>query len=139
MKERVRGYLEAMDAAGLKENRYVREVRFEQLLKDTEKLFGDLEMQNIKADSIMCATNALSFCALTCFRRFGLSIPSDLAFIGFDGGECFDLYDPPLSYVKQPLEEMGREAFRTVLDLINRSSKTSHIMLNPALIVRNSC
>jgi len=40
--------------------------------------------------------------------------------------------------VKQPLEEMGKEAFRVLLDLINGSSKTSHVMLNPTLIVRDS-
>jgi LacI family transcriptional regulator len=139
MQERIRGYTEAMDAANLSANKCVKEIRLEHSQKDMENVFDDLLLMNKKTDAIVFATNALSMGGLFSTKKSNISIPGDLAFIGFDGGECFDLFNPPLTYVKQPLEEIGKEAFRVLIDLINRSGKTSHIMLNPQLIVRSSC
>jgi LacI family transcriptional regulator len=139
MKERVRGYTEAMITFNMADNICVKEIRYDHSLKDMENMFNDLLIENKKVDAIIFATNALSVSGLYCAQKNNLIIPDDVAFIGFDGGDCFDLYQPPLTYVKQPLEEMGKEAFRILLDLINRSSKTSHIMLKSELIVRESC
>lgn len=139
MKERVRGYTEAMDTFNMADNHCVKEIRFEQSQKDMENVFNDLLIQNKKTDAIIFATNALSISGLFCAKKNNIIIPDDVGFIGFDGGECFDLFNPPITYVKQPLEEMGKEAFRVLLDLISGSSKTSHIMLNPSLVARSSC
>lgn len=138
MKERVRGYTEAMDSFNLSDNKCVNEIRFEQTQKDIEKVFSNLLIQNKKSDAILFATNALSISGLICAQKSNILIPDDVAFIGFDGGECFDLFRSPLTFVKQPLEEMGKEAFRVLFDLIHGSSKTSHIMLKPDLIIRKS-
>ena len=67
-----------------------------------------------------------------------MKIPEDIAFIGFDGGESFDLFSPPLSYVQQPLEEMAKEAFSVLISLINGPRKITQIMLSPTLIIRKS-
>jgi LacI family transcriptional regulator len=139
MKERIRGYCEAMDSFNLAHNKNVEEIRFDQSQKDMDSVFNELLVINKKTDAIIFATNALSISGLFCLQKNRLKIPDDIAFIGFDGGECFELYNPCLTYVKQPLEEMGKEAFRVLLDLINRSSKTSHIMLKSNLVVCKSC
>jgi LacI family transcriptional regulator len=138
MKERIRGYTEAMSNLNLEENICIKEIRFEHSQKDMDNAFSELLVQIKKADALICATNALSVSGLVCAKKNNIRIPDDIAFIGFDGGECFDLFHSPLTYVKQPLEEMGKEAFRVLLDLINGSSKTSHIILNPSLIIRES-
>ena len=138
MKERIRGYTEAMDILNLKENCCVREIRFEHSQKDMENIFNELVVMDKKVNALICATNAVSVSGLICAKKNNILIPNDIAFIGFDGGDCFDLYRSPLTYVKQPLEEMGKEAFRVLLDLINGSSKTSHIILNPTMVIRDS-
>jgi LacI family transcriptional regulator len=138
MKERIRGYEEAMNAYNMQDNHIVKEIRFDQTRDDIESALDDLLIQNKKVNAIVFATNALSVSGLYCLQKAGLVIPDDVDFIGFDGGDCFDLFHPPLSYVKQPLEEMGKEAFRVLLDLIHNSTKTSHIMLKASLVVRKS-
>ena len=104
-----------------------------------ENVFNEMIVHDKKTAAFIYATNALSVSGLICAKKNNIVVPDDVAFIGFDGGDCFDLYHSPLTYVKQPLEEMGKEAFRVLLDLINGSSKTSHIILNPTLIIRDSC
>jgi len=139
MQERIRGYKEAMSAFGIMDNCCVKEIRFDQSQKDMENVFDEMIVEEKKTDAFIFATNALSVSGLICAKKNNIAVPRDVAFIGFDGGDCFDLYHSPLTYVKQPMEEMGKEAFRVLLDLINGSSKTSHIILNPTLIIRDSC
>ena len=66
-----------------------------------------------------------------------LKIPEDVSFVGFDGGESFDLFNPPLTFIKQPLEEMGRESFTVLMDLMKGSSKVSKVLLTSELIIRS--
>ncbi|MFE6223097.1 LacI family DNA-binding transcriptional regulator [Streptomyces sp. NPDC057854] len=50
-------------------------------------------------------------------RRSGLRIPQDLSVVGFDDLPVCDWLSPPLTTVRQPLEEMGRVAARTLFQL----------------------
>ncbi len=139
MKDRIRGYSEAMNHSGLSEYMCVREIRFEHTQKDVDNVLLSIAGSGDKPDAILFATNALSVSGLLSAQKNRIMIPEDVAVIGFDGGDCFDLFRSPLTYVKQPLEEMGQEAFRVLRDIIYGSQKTSHIMLNSSLIVRSSC
>ncbi|MFN8255862.1 MAG: substrate-binding domain-containing protein [Bacteroidales bacterium] len=138
MKERIRGYLDAMKTSGLTENLVVEEIRYEAYKEDMEKAFERILKIPWVPKGIIFATNALSVSGLYSMRAKCLKIPEDIAFIGFDGGESFDLFNPPLSFVQQPLEDMGKEAFSLLLGLINGSAKTTQVMLNPSLVIRNS-
>jgi LacI family transcriptional regulator len=138
MRERIRGYSEAMESGGLADNLNISEIRFEYSQKDIESVFNDIINKKNKSEALVFATSPLSIAGLFCIQKNCLRIPKDIAFIGFDGGECFDLYDPPLSYVKQPLDEMGKESFRILMDLMNGSSKIAQVMLSPELIIRNT-
>jgi len=66
-------------------------------------------------------------------------VPEELAIIGFDGNEAFDFFYSPLTYVKQPVDEMGKEAVRILLDQMNGSKKISHVNLTSQLVIRDSC
>lgn len=48
----------------------------------------------------------------------GLKIPDDVALAGFDGLRASLITTPPITTVKQPLLEIGRESIETVLTLI---------------------
>jgi LacI family transcriptional regulator len=138
MKERIRGYLEAMKENNMTEGIDLIEIRPEHDKEDMEKAFNHLVLEKNRHCGLLFATNTLSVHGLYCIRKRALRIPEDIKFIGFDGGESFDLYAPPLSYIKQPLEEMGKESFDVLLSLINGSSKTAQVTLSPSLVLRNN-
>lgn len=52
-------------------------------------------------------------------RQAGLRIPEDLSVVGFDDLPLCDWLSPPLTTVRQPLEEMGRVAARTLFQLLD--------------------
>lgn len=136
MKERIRGYVEAMKDCNLDHSNCLVEIKFSHSQKDFDSALNNLLSTNKNIDAMVFANNGLSISSLYYAQKHCIKIPDEMGFIGFDGGDSFDLYSTPLSYVHQPLEEMGREAVKVLMDLINGSTKISHVMLNPSLVIR---
>jgi LacI family transcriptional regulator len=138
MQERIRGYQEAMQLNGLKNEILVKRVRYENVFSDINKEMTELINSN-KIEAILFATNALSITGLYFIRNNGIKIPKDIAIIGFDGHEVFDFYQPQLTYIQQPLEEMGKESTKILVEQINGSKKIVRVELKHQLIERGSC
>jgi Transcriptional regulators len=50
-----------------------------------------------------------------------------------------DFLNPPITRVKQPIENIGFMAFKLLLEEIdNKEKSTKQILLNPELIIRES-
>jgi LacI family transcriptional regulator len=140
MSERIRGYLEAMKTFNLTDNSRVIEINLNNTKTEIENACLNLLINKREIDAIIFVTNLLSVAGLSCIHKSNIKIPDDLAFIGFDGGDCFDLFYSPITYVRQPIEEMAKESLKILMDslVVPESTKISHIILKSELIVRNS-
>lgn len=138
MQERVRGYVEAMKAKNLENEVNVQRVRYSNLTGDTEKVLSHFTTGKKKVDALLFATSALTIAGLYVIKRIGLKVPEQLAIIGFDGNETYDFFYSPLTYIEQPISEIGKEAVRLLLDQISGSGKVAHMKIKHNLIVRNS-
>jgi LacI family transcriptional regulator len=69
-------------------------------------------------DAVFVASDTMASGALQALRDAGLSAPEDVAIFGFDGLEHELVSRPVLSTVIQPIEQLGREAVRILLDRI---------------------
>lgn len=65
-------------------------------------------------DAVAAANDRMALSAMHVLRERGLRIPEDVAVTGFDDIEEAAWLAPPLTSVHQPLDEMGRQAVRTV-------------------------
>jgi LacI family transcriptional regulator len=140
MKERIRGYEEAMKNSGFEKNILIKQVRIDHITNDmTKAIESVINKEEKKIDALFFVTNTLSLAGLYKINSLGIKVPGDLALIGFDGNEAFDFFYSPLTFVKQPVDEMGKEAVRILLDQINGSNKISHVNLMSQLIIRDSC
>ncbi|WP_255608315.1 LacI family DNA-binding transcriptional regulator [Micromonospora sp. PLK6-60] len=72
-------------------------------------------------------------------RSMGLTVPDDLSVIGFDNVPESALVNPPLTTISQPLQRMGAEALRLLIDLIAGVERDTHIQLPTELVIRASC
>jgi len=61
-------------------------------------------------DAIVCANDVLALGVLVVFRSQGLDVPGDVLLTGFDDTELAAVAWPPLTSVRQPLEEVGKRA-----------------------------
>ena len=67
-------------------------------------------------------------------------VPEDVSVVGFDDILGASYHTPSITTVRQPLEEMGRQGARILLERIERPSQefAAEIVLEPELIVRES-
>jgi DNA-binding LacI/PurR family transcriptional regulator len=70
----------------------------------------------------------------------GRRVPDDVAIIGFDDSPLAVTTQPPLSSVRRPFEDMGREMARLVKEMAQAGSPTPphQLVLGPALALRES-
>lgn len=78
--------------------------------------------------------------AICAVRDAGLSIPEDVAIVGFDNVPLAAYTAPPLTTVDQPTKEQGREAARLLLERIegDRARERREICLDCHLVIRQS-
>jgi LacI family transcriptional regulator len=72
-------------------------------------------------------------------RSLGLTVPDDLSVIGFDNVPESALANPPLTTIMQPLQQMGAEALRLLVDIIGGVERETHIRLPTELVIRATC
>jgi LacI family transcriptional regulator len=87
---------------------------------------------------------ASDFCAVSCMGALmqqGVSIPNDLAVVGFNDDPVAQVIQPNLTTIHYPGQEMGEIAAQSLINHLNgllRISTTNTILLNYELIVRKS-
>jgi DNA-binding LacI/PurR family transcriptional regulator len=88
----------------------------------------------------LVAPNDLTAIALVeALGRAGRAVPQDASVVGFDGIALTALAGVGLTTIAQPREEMAREGARLLLERIaGRAGGTSHVVLEPALVVRTT-
>jgi LacI family transcriptional regulator len=62
--------------------------------------------------------------------------PDDVVVVGFDDFYLADLLRRPITTVAQPVEDLGREAVRLLLEEVAKPGGNRHVVLPPRLIVR---
>jgi DNA-binding LacI/PurR family transcriptional regulator len=96
-------------------------------------------------DAVFAASDLTAAGARQVLRERGRRVPEDVALVGFDDAGIAWHMDPPLTSVRQPIDEMGRMAVRILLDEIAdsrppgvRRAARPQIVLPTRLVVRAS-
>jgi len=88
--------------------------------------------------AIFATTNLLTICALKYINSLGIKIPDQLAVVGFDETDAFDLFYAPVTYIKQPMTDLGRKSVRILLDAIEKNEAVQSAVFETELVVRKS-
>jgi LacI family transcriptional regulator len=135
--DRKEGYLTALLERGLE----VDEALIAQ--GDFSEAGGYYAMQQLldaKADAVFAASDTMALGAMRLIRERGLSIPQDIAVIGFDDLPQAAVHDPPLTTVRQPITQFGFRAVEILIDLINNGIQPPHhLIMATELVIRESC
>lgn len=96
-------------------------------------------------EAVFVASDSMAIGALKAIRAAGLSVPEDIALVGFDDIPLAATAEPPLTTVHQPIDQLGFLAASTLIDFLQTApakedgSGAQHIVLPTELIVRASC
>ncbi len=81
----------------------------------------------------------MTLALLKALRGLGVSIPNQVSLVGFDDPPLMAFLDPPITTVRQPVEEIGRRAVRKLYEALQKGSLPEGTeILTPELIVRGS-
>jgi LacI family transcriptional regulator len=73
------------------------------------------------------------------FREAGLRVPEDVSVVGFDDITAAAFNTPSITTVRQPLEQMGRIAAKTLIDRIEGNGDyLPEIAIEPEFVIRDS-
>jgi len=90
-------------------------------------------------DAVFAASDLMAAGALQALRAAGRRIPDDVAVVGFDDSPLAATTEPPLTSVRQPIEEMGREMVRLLIESMERTDPIPrHVVLGTELVRRAS-
>ena len=91
--------------------------------------------------AVFCYNDMTAIGLISAARRAGLSVPEDLAVVGFDDIPLAVHVYPPLTTIAQPQRDMGRQAMNMALALMAVDDSTtpfSDIVVKGRLVVRES-
>lgn len=113
---------------------------------DTERLFSypyqftaDLLRHNPRPTAIVCYNDQIAMQVLEAVRDAGLKVPGDISVIGYDDSNLAVASEVKLTTIKHPKAEMGRQAARFIIDMVEGRIRKPRLVYQPELIVRSSC
>jgi LacI family transcriptional regulator len=90
-------------------------------------------------DSIFFATDTLAVEGLRHINALNIRVPERLGIVSFDDSEAFELFYCPITHGVQPLEEIGRVAVDTLLDVMKHPKTRKKILLETEFKIGRSC
>lgn len=135
---RLEGYRKAMDDAKLPRP------SFYEVSGDFEFASGYRAMQQLLTleqppEAVFACNDAMAVGVYRALHQAGLSIPDDVAVMGYDDIELARYLSPPLTTIQQPKDELGELAIDTLLyRMTDPDSPPNVLTLTPELAVRES-
>lgn len=134
---REQGYLEAMSAAGLPVPvDLIRDGEYR--VEDTGVAARELLALEDRPTAVFAANDLSAIRVIEVAVELGLRVPQDLSVVGFDNIPEAVMLTPALTTVAQPMQQMGAEALRLLLDQLRGAERTEHLELDASLVVRDS-
>ncbi|MCK4577563.1 MAG: LacI family DNA-binding transcriptional regulator [Candidatus Marinimicrobia bacterium] len=143
IQERFRGYQAALLSSGLDEVANNKSIHYLVQQEITTQIGFDgiceLLDNNVKIDAVVCANDTTAIGCLQALKQRQISIPQDIAVVGFDDIAYARDTDPSLTTVHVPKLEMGIQAVRLIFDLLDHPlSGLQSRIINTELVVRES-
>ncbi|UHA62716.1 LacI family transcriptional regulator [Metabacillus litoralis] len=137
-RDRLRGFQQAMMSHNLVvEPLYVQEgdFSFDSGYHQMMKLLA-LE---VPPTAVFAFNDDMALGAIKAAKEFGLTVPNDLAVVGFDNIKMSSINEPSITTIDQPKYEIGQKAMEILLKLINREElHKKKFVFKDELIVRGS-
>jgi LacI family transcriptional regulator len=139
MQDRLGGYEKAVKEAGLTAN--VKEIAFGQ---SPEKIVRHIESflkRQVKLDAVFFATNYLCISGLKAIRTLKLDIPGEVSVITFDEHELFELHNPSITTIFQPVDQISDQVINILLNKMKpnaKQKKEQNLVLATEMVVRDS-
>lgn len=141
MSQRTKGYIDALTDSGIIVNqKLIKQLKFSNVVEDVNKAVKAVILNN--ADAVVFTTNKLGIFGIQAISKMKKRIPEDIAVISFDDTDAYAVAKTSITAIKQPIEQMCKEAVRILMKSIQTEGKKinpERIILDVSFVVRESC
>ena len=89
--------------------------------------------------AVFCYNDMTAIAAMRAVQQAGLRVPDDVSVIGYDNVVFTAYVTPPLTTIKQHKYEMGYQATKMALALLDGGETVENVLVPGQLVVRESC
>lgn len=137
-KERYEGYKKALEDYKIHVgDKYViyGEYEYEDAYKEAKRML----QANPELTAIFAISDIMAVGAAKASFDLGRKVGGDISIMGFDGMDMAKYYEPSITTIKQPKNEMSRLSVEILLKLLEGKIENSHIFLDVELVEGQSC
>ncbi|MBI3165181.1 MAG: LacI family DNA-binding transcriptional regulator [Chloroflexi bacterium] len=133
---RERGYREALQKHNIADE-LIADGGFDEEIafRSTQKLIAD----GIPFDAVFAGDDDAAMGVYRALNQSRRLIPDDVAVVGFDDVQFARYISPPLTTIRAPIEEVGREAVRQLKSQMDGDPAQSLVLMRTELVIRQSC
>ena len=103
-----------------------------------EKLLQVLKKDKNAFTAIACYSDTIAASAMSIFENRGIKVPEEVSFTGFDDLFLSSCLSPALTTVRNPIDDMGKNALLLSLDRASGENKFKSSPFKTEMIVRKS-
>ncbi|MFT4094301.1 MAG: LacI family DNA-binding transcriptional regulator [Niabella sp.] len=139
LNDRIEGYRNALNTAGiLFDEQLLKKVHIKNDPEEITAAAAALLSSEMGIDALLFGSNRIAVHALKYIRDNNIHVPEDIQLIGFDETEVFDFFLPQISFVKQPMQQLGQKATALLMQSMAGNETREKIFIPAELIIRAS-
>lgn len=136
--KRTEGYIKALETHGIQKQDLYFEVGDYSFQKGYEA------MQRLMAKApdltaVFVISDIMAIGAAKAITESGKRIPEDISLIGFDDIDYAKFFNPPLTTVHQPVEEIAQKTAELMIRILDEDATHEHVVFETNLVNRESC
>lgn len=138
--ERYRGFCDAMEASNILISRnIIRNCEFHEA-EAYDTVLDMLKGKN-RPTALFSFNCLMTTGAIRAIQKLRLKIPNDISLAGYDEIPGYDVFEPKITHVLQPIEKLGQTAAKILIDKIENPDriKRYRAFLKPKLVIGSSC
>ncbi len=139
MVDRLNAYLQAMDDHHLPQS--VKRLVYHEDKQKSIRSIQHFLKSNKQIDAVFFATNYIAVTGLEALKKMKWVVADDVAVIAFDDYNSFELFNPSVTAIFQPIQEIADHVINRMLEQLSVDKELhepANIVLRTKLIVRDS-
>lgn len=134
--QRQQGYLNALAQAGVAADKALcQAVPF--VVASIQQHLRELVQRKLRFDAVFTASDLMAMTVISTLRELGRRVPDDCLVVGYDDIALAAHFHPPLSTVRQPIEQAGQMLVAALLSQL-QGQRAGNQLLPTELVVRQS-
>ena len=98
----------------------------------------ELIASGAKFTAIFAISDMLAIGACRALRESGIEVPKDVSVAGYDGIALGDFYNPRLTTLKQPIEDIAKATINLLFGILAGKKEHQHLFFPGQLVIRES-